>query len=215
MSWASRSASSRYCVVRRTVVPSATSSRIISHNSFRLRRSRPVVGSSRNRTCGRWTRADLTSRHTGEATDQPKVLAPREVRVDCGVLPGEPDASSNRPRIADHVVPEHLRPSTVGGQDRGEDPHRGGLPGSVRAQQPEHRGGRHVEVDAVEGRDAPEALRESLDEDGVVTHGRVPFDAVMIGRGTLGYSQPLRCVKFFLYLNGWLTMVQEGRILEP
>ena len=49
---ASRSASSRYCVVSSTVVPSLTSSRIMSHSSLRLVRSRPVVGSSRNSTGG-------------------------------------------------------------------------------------------------------------------------------------------------------------------
>ena len=44
---ASRSASSRYCVVRKIVTPSATSSRTMSHITRRLRGSRPVVGSSR------------------------------------------------------------------------------------------------------------------------------------------------------------------------
>src|SRR5690606_14875766 len=44
---ASWSASSRYCVVRKTVVPPAASSRMISHMVRRLRGSRPVVGSSR------------------------------------------------------------------------------------------------------------------------------------------------------------------------
>ena len=44
---ASRSASSRYWVVRRIVTPSATRSRMMSHITRRLRGSRPVVGSSR------------------------------------------------------------------------------------------------------------------------------------------------------------------------
>ena len=52
MSSASRSASSRYWVVRTMVVPSRTRSRSMSHRSPRLRGSRPVVGSSRNRTVG-------------------------------------------------------------------------------------------------------------------------------------------------------------------
>ena len=56
MSSASRSASSRYCVVRMTVVPSRTRSRSMSHRSPRLRGSRPVVGSSRNSTSGAATR---------------------------------------------------------------------------------------------------------------------------------------------------------------
>ena len=49
---ASRSASSRYCVVRKTVVPASASERMTSHSSRRLRVSRPVVGSSRKRIAG-------------------------------------------------------------------------------------------------------------------------------------------------------------------
>ena len=49
---ASWSASSRYCVVRKTVVPASASERITSHSSRRLRVSSPVVGSSRNSTSG-------------------------------------------------------------------------------------------------------------------------------------------------------------------
>ena len=54
---ARRSASSRYCVVSSTVVPSATSSSIVAHSSRRLRGSRPVVGSSRKSTGGLATSA--------------------------------------------------------------------------------------------------------------------------------------------------------------
>lgn len=45
---ASCSASSRYCVVRRTVVPRAARSRTTCHTSMRACGSSPVVGSSRN-----------------------------------------------------------------------------------------------------------------------------------------------------------------------
>src|SRR5687768_13388292 len=55
------SASSRYCVVRKTVVPSALIRRISSQTVRRLAGSRPVVGSSRKRTWGRWTRAEAKS----------------------------------------------------------------------------------------------------------------------------------------------------------
>jgi hypothetical protein len=44
---ASWSASSRYCVVRKMVTPSAARSRMICHMVRPLRGSRPVVGSSR------------------------------------------------------------------------------------------------------------------------------------------------------------------------
>ncbi len=51
---ASASASSRYCVVRKTVMPSSRARRATSsHSAVRLCRSRPVVGSSRKRIRGR------------------------------------------------------------------------------------------------------------------------------------------------------------------
>ena len=59
---ARRSASSRYCVVSSTVVPSETSASIASQSPIRLRMSSPVVGSSRNRTGGRATSAAARSR---------------------------------------------------------------------------------------------------------------------------------------------------------
>ena len=53
MRLASSSASSRYCVVSRTVTPSSNSSRMASHTRWRDDGSSPVVGSSRNSTGGR------------------------------------------------------------------------------------------------------------------------------------------------------------------
>ena len=56
------SASSRYCVVRKTVTPSSCASRATSAQSaVRLWGSRPVVGSSRKRMLGRWTSASARS----------------------------------------------------------------------------------------------------------------------------------------------------------
>ena len=54
---ASWSASSRYCVVRNTVVPSSFRRRTSSQIAMRLTGSSPVVGSSRNRTLGSCTSA--------------------------------------------------------------------------------------------------------------------------------------------------------------
>ena len=59
---ASWSASSRYCVVRKTVVPSSLSRRTSSQSVMRLTGSSPVVGSSRNSTSGSWTSAIARSR---------------------------------------------------------------------------------------------------------------------------------------------------------
>ncbi len=55
------SASSRYCVQSRSVVPSFWRSRISSHSTRRLRGSRPVVGSSMKSTLGCPTRLAPTS----------------------------------------------------------------------------------------------------------------------------------------------------------
>ena len=60
---ASTSASSRYCVVRKTVTPSSRASRATSSQSaVRLWMSSPVVGSSRKRIRGEWTSASARSR---------------------------------------------------------------------------------------------------------------------------------------------------------
>src|SRR5690348_4569549 len=58
---ASWSASSRYWVVRKTVVPSSFSACTSSQIVLRLTGSSPVVGSSRNSTRGSWTRAAARS----------------------------------------------------------------------------------------------------------------------------------------------------------
>ena len=59
---ASTSASSRYCVVRKTVTPSSLASRLTSlHSALRLCGSRPVVGSSRKSICGSCTSASARS----------------------------------------------------------------------------------------------------------------------------------------------------------
>ena len=59
---ASRSASSRYCVVRKIVTPPATSSWIVCHMPRRLRGSSPAVGSSRKMTRGSPTSVMARSR---------------------------------------------------------------------------------------------------------------------------------------------------------
>ena len=55
------SASSRYCVVRKTVVPWPLIRRSSSQTVSRLAGSSPVVGSSRNSTSGSWTSAAARS----------------------------------------------------------------------------------------------------------------------------------------------------------
>ena len=69
---ASWSASSRYCVVSRTVLPSRTRSRMVSHIWPRVRGSRPVVGSSRKTSGGREMR--LAARSSRRRMPPEKVL---------------------------------------------------------------------------------------------------------------------------------------------
>ena len=65
---ASRSASSRYCVVRSSVVPPSISPSMKSQSLRRDRGSRPVVGSSRKRTAGLPTRLAPRSKAAPHAT---------------------------------------------------------------------------------------------------------------------------------------------------
>src|SRR3984957_2940074 len=81
---ASRSASSRYWVVSRTVVPPPTSCSIPSHRSLRLCGSSPVVGSSRKSTVGRATRAAARSRRRRIPPEYVfKVRSPASARLNC------------------------------------------------------------------------------------------------------------------------------------
>src|SRR6201996_6217677 len=84
ISSASSSASSRYWVVSSSVVPPATSDRMTSQMTSRARGSSPVVGSSRNRTCGFPTR--LAARSSRRCMPPENVLAARSaasVRPNC------------------------------------------------------------------------------------------------------------------------------------
>lgn len=63
------SASSRWCVVRRTVVPASRRARTRSQVSRRPSASRPVVGSSRNRTSGSPSTASARSRRRRSPPD--------------------------------------------------------------------------------------------------------------------------------------------------
>ncbi len=65
---------------------------------------------------------------------------------------------------ATHVDPVDQRRAGVGAQQRGEDPDRRGLAGSVRAEQAVDRATRDLEVDTAEG----DVVAEALDQAGGV-----------------------------------------------
>src|SRR6266542_2970849 len=169
---ASRSTSSRYWVVRRIVVPSSWSSRMMSHISIRLRGSRPVVGPAQleavedlDGPSPRLRRGQVV-----QPADHLDVLQAGEVLVHRRGLTGQADDVAERLGVADDVEPGHLRLAVVGREERGQDPNGGGLAGAVRPEEPEHGGGLHGEVHALEGLHVPERLPKAFGADHLVGH---------------------------------------------
>jgi hypothetical protein len=81
---------------------------------------------------------------------------------------------SAHPRgLAHHVEACDLGAPAVGLQQRGQDPHGGGLPGAVGAEQPQHGAGRYGQVEPVERGGLAVALPEPLGEDRVVVRVHV------------------------------------------
>ena len=103
-----------------------------------------------------------------ELAHHPEVLVAGQVLVDGGVLTREADAFPYGLRIRTDIDAEHIGASAGSLQDGRENPHRRGLPGTVRPEEAEHAAGRHGEVDTVEGNDGTESLLEVLYNDGVV-----------------------------------------------
>src|SRR4051812_5823461 len=89
---ASWSASSRYCVVSRTVQPSATRLRIVSHIWPRVRGSRPVVGSSRKISGGRVIRLAARSRR--------RRMPPENCESGRAAASSSPNCTSSRSAVA-------------------------------------------------------------------------------------------------------------------
>jgi hypothetical protein len=141
-----------------------------SHSAIRLRGSSPVVGSSPlhparvgpGRPVGGIAQlepleqvdgapADLADVHVVEPADEDEVLASGQVAVDRGELAGQPDDPAKRARVAHDVVAGHGGPATVGREEGRQDPDRGRLAGSVRAEQAEDRALLDAQVDAGQG----------------------------------------------------------------
>ena len=166
---ASTSASSRYCVVRKTVTPSSRASRATSaHRSARLEGSRPVVGSSRNSTRGRV--------HERQRQIEPALHAAR-VAADLAVgRVGQPDAldqlvAARAPLRLRHALQRRLQPHVIAARQqrvqrrllqRGADrrPHRGALADDVVTRHARRaRGGRQQRGEHQHRRRLPGAVR--------------------------------------------------------
>src|SRR6185436_9968693 len=102
-----------------------------------------------------------------------EVLASGQRLVDRGVLAREADAQADGLRVGADVDAEHRRSPAVGGEDRGEDAHRGGLAGTVRAEQAEHGPWRDLEGHTGERDDLAETLLDVVDDDGRFGHGAI------------------------------------------
>ena len=132
---------------------------------------------------------ELSLRLVGEPPHELEVLASGEVFVDRGVLTGEPDRLANPFGVAGDVDPEHAGTARVGQQDRREDADGSRLAGPVGPEQSEHGARGYREVDAGQGLDPAEPLRDAFDEDG---GGGVAHRSKLRGPPTLsGWRSPL------------------------
>ena len=86
-------------------------------------------------------RPRLLAGHVVELPDHLEVLEAGQVLVDGRVLAGEPDLGPQRRGVPDDVEAGDARAARVGLEQRGEDPHRGGLARPVRAEQAEDAAG--------------------------------------------------------------------------
>jgi hypothetical protein len=98
--------------------------------------------------------------------DEAQVLAPRQVGVQRGELPGQGDAPADGVAVGHDVVAVHGCGAGGRRDERGDHADRRGLAGAVRAEQRDDGSPGHAEVQAVDGDDCAVALRQPLGLDG-------------------------------------------------
>ena len=118
-----------------------------------------------------------------EPADHHQVLSSGEGFVDRGVLAGQADEASNSVRVVLDIDPADPCMSGVGGEESGQDPHQGGLPGPVGSQQALHAPRRDAQVDADKGFGLAKCLADALHVD----HG-----SAAVGDGRSGHIDPFR-----------------------
>jgi len=99
------------------------------------------------------TRACLLAGQLVQPPEHPQVLLSGQVLVDGRVLAGEPDDRSQLLRVRDHIESGYGGASGVRLQQRRQDAHRGGLAGTIRAEQAQDAAFFDFEVDAVQRTD--------------------------------------------------------------
>ena len=87
---------------------------------------------------------------SGEARGEEEVLLDCEETVDRGLLEHQAESAPHRPPVAHHVVTEDPGRSTGGGEEGGEEQHRGGLARAVRTQQADGAPARHHQFEPLE-----------------------------------------------------------------
>ena len=98
---------------------------------------------------------------TGKPAEELKVVADAQGRVHAGLLRREPQVSARRSRATRDVDATDEHPALVRPAQAGDDRHERGLARTVRTEQPEHRAGRHRQIDAVQGDRGPVRLAQS------------------------------------------------------
>src|SRR5829696_1276379 len=167
---ASWSASSRYCVVRKTVVPSSFRRRTSSQIDARETGSRPVVGCAQQADALQQVLGAFASLLAADAVQdrgQAHQLTPGHQRVERGLLQGHADRAAHVARLVDDVVAGDARRAAARAQQRGEHAHRGRLAGAVGAEERVDLALVHLQVDALHGVHlVTEATLEVVDFDG-------------------------------------------------
>jgi hypothetical protein len=97
--------------------------------------------------------------------EQHEVLLASQAVVHGGELPGEGDRLTHERRLARDVMTSNTRSPAVGGQQRAEDPYRGGLARAVGAEDPDHAARRDAQVKPVERDGLAETLAQPLRDD--------------------------------------------------
>ncbi len=127
--------------------------------------------------------------HVVEATEHLEVLSTGQALVHRGVLAGENDHAAQLVALRRHVEIRHRGMTGVGLEERGEDPHGGGLAGPVGSEQADHAALRHDGVEAVDGAD----LAESFDEASATIAFAVRCDFGVVGAASSMTVSCIRC----------------------
>src|SRR5439155_25775938 len=109
-----------------------------------------------------------------------EVRPPREQLVDGRLLAGEPDPRPHVTGLADDVVARNPRAALGRREQRGQDPHRCRLARTVRTEQPEHRAGRHPQIDIAEHPPVAEPLSDPLGDHRRLIHPGTPIVSYVV-----------------------------------